>query len=58
MNKHCTFVLHEIETWSNVQALPHCWHDQPYITRGCYREFYQCDFDTAEDYDMIQPLSN
>ncbi|XP_065895010.1 histidine--tRNA ligase, cytoplasmic-like [Dysidea avara] len=29
--------------------------DQPYMTRGRYREFYQCDFDIAGDHDPMIP---
>jgi len=29
--------------------------DQPAIERGRYREFYQCDFDIAGDYDSMLP---
>jgi len=29
--------------------------DQPYMTRGRFREFYQCDFDIAGDYDTMVP---
>jgi histidyl-tRNA synthetase len=29
--------------------------DQPVMTRGRYREFYQCDFDIAGDYDPMLP---
>jgi len=29
--------------------------DRPYMTRGRFREFYQCDFDIAGDYDMMIP---
>ncbi|CEF63792.1 Histidine--tRNA ligase, cytoplasmic [Strongyloides ratti] len=31
--------------------------DQPYMTRGRYREFYQCDFDIAGQYDSMIPES-
>jgi histidyl-tRNA synthetase len=29
--------------------------DNPKMTRGRYREFYQCDFDIAGDYDAMVP---
>uniref|UniRef100_A0A8R1DMC0 histidine--tRNA ligase n=1 Tax=Caenorhabditis japonica TaxID=281687 RepID=A0A8R1DMC0_CAEJA len=29
--------------------------DQPVMTRGRYREFYQCDFDIAGQYDLMLP---
>ncbi|WKY04021.1 hypothetical protein Q1695_005195 [Nippostrongylus brasiliensis] len=29
--------------------------DQPVMTRGRYREFYQCDFDIAGQYDLMIP---
>ena len=29
--------------------------DQPAIQRGRYREFYQCDFDIAGNYDLMIP---
>lgn len=29
--------------------------DNPKMTRGRYREFYQCDFDIAGDYDPMVP---
>lgn len=29
--------------------------DQPVISRGRYREFYQCDFDIAGDYELMIP---
>uniref|UniRef100_A0A0K0E1K2 histidine--tRNA ligase n=1 Tax=Strongyloides stercoralis TaxID=6248 RepID=A0A0K0E1K2_STRER len=31
--------------------------DQPYMTKGRYREFYQCDFDIAGQYDSMIPES-
>uniref|UniRef100_A0A0N5BXU2 histidine--tRNA ligase n=1 Tax=Strongyloides papillosus TaxID=174720 RepID=A0A0N5BXU2_STREA len=31
--------------------------DQPYMTKGRYREFYQCDFDIAGQYDSMVPES-
>ncbi|PAV85776.1 hypothetical protein WR25_25084 [Diploscapter pachys] len=31
--------------------------DQPNMTRGRYREFYQCDFDIAGQYDLMLPES-
>lgn len=29
--------------------------DEPYMTRGRYREFYQCDYDNAGEYDVMVP---
>ncbi len=29
--------------------------DNPKMTRGRYREFYQCDFDIAGDFDAMVP---
>ncbi|XP_023220595.1 histidine--tRNA ligase, cytoplasmic-like [Centruroides sculpturatus] len=29
--------------------------DKPYMTKGRYREFYQCDFDIAGQYDLMLP---
>lgn len=29
--------------------------DQPAMTRGRYREFYQCDFDIAGEYEPMIP---
>uniref|UniRef100_A0A914YK87 Aminoacyl-transfer RNA synthetases class-II family profile domain-containing protein n=1 Tax=Panagrolaimus superbus TaxID=310955 RepID=A0A914YK87_9BILA len=29
--------------------------DQPVMTKGRYREFYQCDFDIAGEYDLMVP---
>ena len=29
--------------------------DQPVMTKGRFREFYQCDFDIAGDYDTMLP---
>lgn len=29
--------------------------DQPVMTKGRFREFYQCDFDIAGDYDKMIP---
>jgi histidyl-tRNA synthetase len=29
--------------------------DQPVMTKGRYREFYQCDFDIAGQYDLMLP---
>ena len=29
--------------------------DNPKMTRGRYREFYQCDFDIAGDFDVMVP---
>lgn len=29
--------------------------DQPIMTKGRYREFYQCDFDIAGTYDQMIP---
>ena len=29
--------------------------DNPVMTRGRYREFYQCDFDIAGSYDALIP---
>jgi histidyl-tRNA synthetase len=29
--------------------------DNPKMTRGRYREFYQCDFDIAGDFDAMLP---
>ena len=29
--------------------------DNPKMTRGRYREFYQCDFDIAGDFDPMVP---
>lgn len=31
--------------------------DNPAMNRGRYREFYQCDFDIAGDYDLMVPDS-
>jgi histidyl-tRNA synthetase len=29
--------------------------DQPAMNRGRFREFYQCDFDIAGEYDLMMP---
>jgi histidyl-tRNA synthetase len=29
--------------------------DQPAVAKGCMREFFQCDFDIAGDYDTMIP---
>ena len=29
--------------------------DQPVMTKGRFREFYQCDFDIAGEYDLMLP---
>lgn len=40
---------------SRYQIAKVYWRDQPAISRGRYREFYQCDFDIAGEYKPMTP---